>query len=108
LTKPFFKPEDFNKIMEPFYGSRVACTEIAKIANALLQERGVRVFGDQDNLGFLNYSTHRTMENTHQALLVCIEPLTKAECKHEPVIWSSRTTECIHCGVKMKATWSAE
>lgn len=52
---------------------------------------------------------------THSARLICIEPIVKKECEHEPNanrdegrfgIIVSYPFLCCKCGKKLKATWS--
>ena len=59
---------------------------------------------------------------THKARLVQLEELPKAECKHTPHLNLSNlkyddsikacehklVTNCIHCGIELKAEWSAK
>lgn len=51
---------------------------------------------------------------THTAILVCIEELPKAECKHEPDYTqfaidekynTGKQMKCKNCGINLKATW---
>jgi hypothetical protein len=102
--KPFFKPEDFvfNKKMFPY--------EIAEHAEKLLQKRGVRVFGfagqDTPNTWYGFDTGKPTSVDTHSALLVCLEPLAKADCEHFPETLFTEN-KCKHCGVKLRAKWES-
>lgn len=107
----FFKPEDF---IEHYRGHG-----IAEKANRLLQERRVRVTGTTNEVKMgaiapVRTSWHSPFENkddTHQALLVCIEELPKKECEHEGFVDAKGALHinwppyCLKCGVKLKAKW---
>lgn len=117
----FFKPEDFNLIKFRF--GRAHGSEVAQIANRLLQERGVRVYAEPCLGARVDAKEQPTPDGltqmrTHQALLVCIEELPKKECEHEPtnyhyheiVPFESKREglrDCKHCGIQLKleAKW---
>jgi hypothetical protein len=51
--------------------------------------------------------------NTHQALLIQIEPIASAVCDHEPIhctdsVLHKSHIECARCGKKLKAKWETE
>lgn len=58
------------------------------------------------------WSGKKQWYDTHQAKIVFIEQIAKEPCKHEPREWlllgAPKTLQpvCIHCGAKLKATWS--
>lgn len=111
-----FKPKDFAAIVE-LSACKLPITKVAAdIANRILTERGVRVYGNEgENSQGLYFSdkphSALSMIDTHQALLVCIEELPKAECLHTPhepsiVFFETKTeVECSKCGVKLRAKW---
>jgi hypothetical protein len=81
----FFKPEDFNFQGYPAQMSINGCA--AAIANRILQERGVRVYGSggyPDNLDW-SITQHRGTlfaqknKDTHTALLIDIKPIEKED-----------------------------
>ncbi len=116
-TASFFKPSDFiyKSTNEDFLDIDVH--EAADIANRLLAERGVRVRAFHDPLapGFTEWRDEApNNKQTHQGLLVCVEPLPKRECEHEAieevlglVDGFVYVPECKHCGVALKAKWEA-
>lgn len=109
----FFKPEDFGGVDILIHG--VTSTEIA---NRILTDRGIRVYGIQD-IGEWNkfFSGIGSVPHTHQAFLVAIEELPKTECKHEPRIvkvpagmgmvpmYTGDDSICSKCGIKLRAKW---
>lgn len=106
----FFTPADFENLDES-YSVDLQCS---RIANAKLKSEGVRVYSE-DNDG---WSLLRYLGTNNQALLVCIEPLAKAECEHEPFISNdpgrfgvfvclNDPMKCRKCGVKLRAKWEA-
>lgn len=100
----FFKPEDFND-QRFFFGALGA--QIAERANAVLAERGVRVYGvEYDETGI--YRRHTRPQDTHQALLVAIEELPKKECEHNGYAVTGLLNtdfKCQNCGIKLRAKW---
>lgn len=117
----FFKKEDFKVCdsSDRMHPSILA----ADVANKLLEERGVRVYGNKgpyDDVmsmkgsnwtSYYSYSTH-----TRQALLINIEELKKKECEHTKLdslnYKTNAAEDCLEslnaickCGVKLKATW---
>lgn len=126
----FFKPEDFD---DDNGGYGPYAERITSIANRLLKERGMQIFTNIGNYEIANGNNVWTAghgEPTHQALLVCIEKLTKEPqvCEHEPItelnsmMNSSRITpgkvgfsffnkeswSCMKCGIKLKAKWEPD
>ncbi len=114
----FFKPTDFGQgscatlKLELYYDNPY---EVANKANALLQERGVRVTGTWDNgrhICTVPFGAILGATDTHQALLVCIEEIEKKDCVHEPESYfDSRfgvyygTPKCKHCGLLLTPKW---
>ena len=77
----FFKPEDFQQYCGPF--NHISAKEIALIANTKLEKEGVPVYSDNTRTGvgdLYPWCESQTKEDTHKALLICIEPINK--CKH--------------------------
>lgn len=101
----FFKPKDFELSKTNFCD---LCTvEIAKTANKLLEERGVRVYGQQYGpTNHWNFDEVNHPDNTYQALLINIEEIPKKECEHEPANkYISQEHFCVLCGIKLKLKW---
>jgi hypothetical protein len=118
--KPFFKPEDFYHPLGPT-AIGLMPSDCAEFANRILEERGVRVSGHKTREGDWVMESEPYYSDAYQALLVCIEELPKKECEHDPQVFISKDMEswylagkpkpdfkCKHCGIKLKATWSAE
>lgn len=110
LPIKFFKPEYFNSIVGEYNSKEETLEILADIANRILTERGVRVYGHEDSRGYVMCSSSFP-ENTHQALLVCIEELPKKECEHAPIITLKNAPSdlddwaCSKCGAKLRAKW---
>jgi len=106
----FFTPADFS-----LHLSHTNSRYVADHANRLLQERGVRVYGDYLKEDWSISQSLIDGQADYTALLVCIEPLAKACVEHEPVrwqwnetrTWDAQTWECKHCGVKLRAKWES-
>ncbi len=102
--KPFFKPEDFNVI------EFVNHDDIAAVANQLIQQRGVRVYGYGEtpmasSLWNMNGPEKERAPHTHSALLVCIEELPKRECKHVVDLFKLEHCShlaCLSCGIPLR------
>lgn len=107
-----FKPEDFNYPDKSIYGCRLTMAEIANAKlNTYLESLPV-VYIHIDEHGF--YECEGGLENaTHTARLIAIEETEKEPCVHQSDFKSYSEYEstinafCKHCGVKLKATWSA-
>lgn len=75
----FFEPKDFAH----FSTEILTASDAAELANAKLEKEGMRVYStntipcDED---WYPWCENKTKEDTHQALLICIEPINK--CKH--------------------------
>ena len=97
-----FEPSDFN------YEAHLSNLYAAETANAKLEEWKREATVAYANLNFPPDIPRNA--DTHRALLIDIEELSKEPCKHEPL--EKPTIErmqgivrCKHCGVKLKATW---
>lgn len=127
----FFTLEDFQVLSKetcadyPYLrGSDIAinngANKIADIANAILEERGTKVYAEFSDEWKIT-KDHRT---AYQALIVCIEEIPKKECAHEPYPYTEVSVlldgfsfdnghvefKCRRCGVKLLPTvwWPAE
>lgn len=92
------------------------------LANAKLDEwraEATVVYGFQEISGEIHWGIEHSPGDTHRALLIDIEPLPKepCKCKHEPKRDNPGSlnfdkffgvSECRHCGVTLKATWSED
>ena len=103
----FFKPEDFGNL----YLDEVQKTAACSYANAKLEREGKVVYGNNKiELGTSMWTAQATRD-THQALLINIEPIEKCEHPKEKVDLERGTLSWtnergIHylceCGAKMK------
>lgn len=134
-----FTPEDFKEVCDGGhrFGQSTSRDQIASyLANDKLDEwkkSWVRVYGANKQWDELREQP-TSPDITHQAYLVEIEPIVKAECEHEPIEIDMKTQWlggvfnsklgctvmndlgkaheklfrliCNKCGKKLKATWS--
>lgn len=76
----FFKPEDFASWWnEKNMQHECSAEKAAAVANRILAERGVRVYGSFDNAynEAIGAWGDKASDDTHQALLIAVEPLRK-------------------------------
>jgi hypothetical protein len=74
MSEPFFKPEDF---FDEFKDLKALAVFAANKANRLLQERGTVVYGFEKLSGPNYWSEFKDDDQTHVALLICVEPIAK-------------------------------
>jgi len=118
-----FKPEDFNSV----YSAPAAANStgvMALIANEILNQwlsQQTKVTGEYSESmfgkGVHQWNAMLHAKDTHQAILINIHPIEKEPCKHEPKFTEGNgfgasivlgNNECRFCGIKLKATWSAD
>ncbi len=116
----YFKVNDFLKCIGSG-NTHITINEAAEIAQAKLNkllESAVVVFSSKGDPWY-RYDDEKPEESdTHQALLIQVEPLVKEECKHipypggvprqklnEPGYWY---TTCVACGIELEAHWKAK
>jgi len=118
MSKFRFKPDDFTSYKYP--SNERPSVAFARCANELLDEHLAKcpvVYGlvneRTEKFDWSEFIYDGFAKATHKAVLFNIEELVKEECKHEPTHvfigpdtghWS---TQCKHCGIKLKATWEA-
>jgi hypothetical protein len=56
------------------------------------------------NQSAINFDEN-TYKHTHTARLVCVEPIKKEPCKHEPRNKNDLVPYCKHCGATLVAEW---
>lgn len=110
--RKLFTPEQFRGAI----GTPSAREYCSETAHAILNEaldKAVRVYGykNSSNHWVLSDYQNRTPD-THQALLVAIEEISKKQCEHEPheqdyMDHKAYRNICKHCGAKLKAKWEA-
>jgi hypothetical protein len=103
-----FKPEMFDDLYMGF--NVVTLTKIAnmsnKILNDYLEANAVKVSGIRNHDVWVfdeMICKQAKPHDTHQALLICIEPIEKKCEVHEPK--ESGFHSCKHCGVKLAQKW---
>lgn len=115
-----FNVSDFDEV---FFGQIIGKSQhdCAVTANAKLNDwlkSAVRVYGSANHNGAIfNWETFDgdDGENTHQALLVCVEELPKKYCEHEIRMHLGLSSDaqdfwadCKKCGIKLQPTgWKA-
>jgi hypothetical protein len=118
--KGFFKPEDFfsRTLIQEYIGSHVTgklvnCEDAAIFANeklnALIESWPVvyAYMGPARRPGGMwIIDGQQDADSTHKARLAFIEPIVKEPCKHEPIESVMIGHICMHCGVKLQATWT--
>lgn len=125
IEKYRFKPEDFMASASSEKSNSLRPREAAFLANAKLLElfEGAKVvYWREDSLGSSNKMFTKTPQDTHTALLICIEELPKKECVHELGeigLYDTGTIaermregrkllafgKCRHCGIELKPKW---
>jgi hypothetical protein len=120
MTKPKFNAQwithpsgsgGFSYASEQYYLKHEVDAYIDK-----LFKDAVRVYCKRDiMMGLVEWSQAQQFNgsDTHQALLIGIEPLEKKECEHEAqLVWSVmdretgfKKVQCSKCGKKLKAKW---
>ncbi len=108
----FFKPEDFFDEQVHYRG--LSNSEASVIANKIIQERGIIVYGYGNGANSKNSLWTHAKESlivpqTHKALIINIEEIPKVKiCDHaagqitvyQGVRWVEST--CLNCGIKLK------
>lgn len=126
MTVPkIFDENNFN--YNQYKNSLLPALELAQsIFETWLKENSKVVYGEFEEdqsiriSGWHQWADNKTAEEdkeaTHQAFLVCIEPIAKPKCeKHEPVIYPKINNDdlsyedlifkCKHCGVKLRPVY---
>lgn len=58
---------------------------------------------------FVVDSSHENLHgSTHQCRLVDVREIEKKECQHYPRVIDTGTSECVRCGIKLKAKWEPD
>lgn len=113
MSKLKFTPEMFIESFATYDAQERAANNSQEIFDAWLEAQPV-VSGKPDKTDGKVYSWwipetygDKGVLNTHRAHLVCIEEIEKKECEHRPSHMNmiGEYSNCVECGVKLKAKW---
>lgn len=109
MTKFAFTPNGFKDRIRADYA---ICEEAASVANSILKvwlSAQPEVFGtDNSEDPISDWSTSRQWDSTHRAVVVNVERLQRAKCKHSTVIYHMGGYVCAECHRSLIPHWEEE
>jgi hypothetical protein len=117
MIPKIFKPEDFqinfsDKLWPSIHESMLLSNKSQSIFEAWIKNNSKVVYGKYDGPDYFVCSTvfdGTLNQDTHQALLINIEPIEQKECEHQSVIRDFGPKEinykCESCNKYLKPKW---